>query len=89
MTNTYEKNHERLLRLANEHGLILNPDVGRVARVAGMMAENYDMMGEWVCPCKQEHTPPEPGKDKTCPCLEWLNEIASDGHCHCRLFFSS
>jgi len=72
MATTYEMNHERLLRLAEEHELILNPDASRVAKVAGMMAENYDLVGEWICPCKQEHTPPEPGKDKACPWSGWM-----------------
>ena len=88
MSDTYATNHARLSSVADEHGLILNPDSTRVQKVVGLMAANYDTIQEWVCPCKQTNKPPVQGKDKTCPCPEWLDEIADAGHCHCKLFFS-
>jgi ferredoxin-thioredoxin reductase catalytic subunit len=88
MPDTYTRNLERLQSMASKNGLMLNPDPERVKKVVGLMADNYDAVGEWICPCKQQHKPPERGKDKTCPCPEWLEEIERDGQCYCRLFFT-
>ena len=89
MSPTYQRNYQRLVDVAGERGLMLNPDEARVQKVVGLMAQNFDAVGEWICPCKQQHKPLEKGKDRTCPCPEWLDEIARDGHCYCRLFFAS
>jgi len=89
MSPAYQRNYQRLAAVAEEHGLVPNPDEARVQKVVGLMAQNFDAVGEWICPCKQQHKPPEKGKDKTCPCPEWLDEIARDGHCYCRLFYAS
>jgi len=88
MEITYESNLQRLESLAQEQGLVFNPDPARVSKVVGLMTENFRAVGEYVCPCKQQHKPPQQGLDKTCPCPEWLAEIAQDGHCFCKLFFT-
>lgn len=88
MTETYDRNIQRLKRLAGDNGLVLSPDGARVEKVAGLMADNHDLVGEWICPCKQENSPPVRGTDKTCPCPEWLEEVEQDGCCGCRLFYS-
>lgn len=89
MDNAYETNLARLDAIARQQGLVLNPDVARVQKVVGLMTANFQAVGEYICPCKQEHKPAQKGMDKTCPCPEWLIEVAQDGHCYCRLFFSS
>lgn len=89
MPSVYEMNHQRIKDIAEKHGLLLNPDEARIQSVVSRMAQNFEVVGEWICPCKQQHQPPEKGKDKTCPCPEWLDEIAQQGHCYCRLFFAS
>jgi ferredoxin-thioredoxin reductase catalytic chain len=83
----YEKNLQRLHAVAQEHELILNPDAARVEKVVGLMTENYTAVGEYVCPCKQQHKPPVKGADALCPCPEMMEEVAQQGHCFCRLFF--
>ncbi len=88
MPDTYRLNLERLIRIAEENALTLNPDEERVKKVVGLMADNFDAVQEWVCPCKQTVKPAEKGKDKTCPCPEWLDEIKAEGHCFCKLFFT-
>ncbi len=88
MTETYGRNIESLKRLAGENGLVLNPDGARLEKVAGLMAENRDLVGEWVWPCKQENRPAVRGGDRICPCPEWLDEVDRDGCCGCRLFYS-
>ena len=84
----YDTNLKRLLAVAREQGLVLNPDPARVNKVVGLMTNNFVAVGEYICPCKQEHKPAQKGLDKVCPCPEWLEEIARDGHCFCRLFFT-
>ena len=87
--DTYQTNLTRLQQFAAQHGLKLNPDPARVEKVVGLMAKNFDAIGEWVCPCKQKAKPPVKGADITCPCPTLDAEIASAGPCHCRLFVSA
>lgn len=88
MSETYQTNLKRLTDLAQQHGLVLNPNEERVKKVVDLMADNFDMAGEWVCPCKQTVKPAVKGKDTTCPCPEWQDEINAQGHCHCKLFYT-
>ena len=88
MPETYQVNLDRLTDIANKNGLTLNPDEERVKKVVGLMADNFDLAGEWICPCKQTVKPAVKGKDTTCPCTEWMDEIAAEGHCFCKLFFT-
>ena len=83
----YEENVSRLEAIAEKKGLMLNPDRERVAKVVGLMTENYQAIGEYVCPCKQKNKPPVKGQDTLCPCPEMDKEIDESGNCHCRLFF--
>jgi len=88
MSESYDVNLGRLRKIASEHGMALNPDPERLKKVVGLMADNHDAVGEWICPCKQQNKPPVKGADKICPCPEWLDEIKSDGKCFCKLFFA-
>lgn len=84
----YEKNLQRLQKIAQEQGLALNPDQERVEKVVGLMTANFEAVGEYICPCKQKSKPPVKGADILCPCPEMAEEIEKSGHCFCRLFFS-
>jgi len=88
VSGTYEKNLKRLREIADTHGLVLNPDEKRVKKVVGLMADNYDQVNEWVCPCKQTQRPAVKGEDEICPCNAWMEEINAEGHCRCRLFYA-
>jgi ferredoxin-thioredoxin reductase catalytic chain len=88
MNVAYQTNLSRLETIAREHGFLLNPDAARVEKVVRLMTENFLAAGEYICPCKQQHKPAQKGMDKACPCPEWLNEVAQEGHCFCRLFFT-
>lgn len=88
MSACYEQNLNRLKGIAESNGLILNPDQQRVEKVVGLMATNYEITEEWICPCKQTVKPAEKGKDIVCPCPEWQDEIEDLGHCHCKLFYA-
>jgi ferredoxin-thioredoxin reductase catalytic subunit len=64
----------------------LNPDPERVKKVVGLMTANFEAVGEYICPCKQQNKPPVKGADTLCPCPEMGMEIEESGHCFCRLF---
>ena len=85
----YENNYRRLQAIAGGRKLVLNPDEARVQKVVGLMTENFKAVGEYVCPCKQQHKPPVKGQDILCPCPEMMDEVSADGCCFCKLFFSS
>lgn len=84
----YDRNLARLQTIAEKRRLTLNPDQARVQKVVGLMTENFKEHGHYYCPCKQEDGPPVEGTDPLCPCPEMQDEIAQDGHCACRLFFT-
>lgn len=84
---TYDLNLKRIRDIAAERGLTLNPDRERVRKVVGLMGNNYDITGQWFCPCKQQHRPPLAGSDPCCPCEALEAELAAEGHCRCRLFY--
>jgi len=84
----YDRNLARLQGIAQERGLTLNPDQARVQKVVELMTENFEEHGDYYCPCKQEDDAPVEGKDPLCPCPEMQDEIAQEGHCACRLFFT-
>ncbi len=84
----YEANLRRVKGVAGEKGYALNADEERVKKVVGLMTRNYLEFGKYYCPCKQSH-PLEPEKDVLCPCAELEEEVAKDGHCYCRLFYSA
>lgn len=84
----YDNNMKRLKAIAQERKVVFNPDEARVQKVVGTMTENYIATGEYICPCKQKHKPPVKGLDTLCPCSGMMDEIAIDGHCHCRLFYT-
>ena len=77
-----------LRAIARRYGLALNPDEAVVNRLAGYMAENKRRYGKYFCPCKQGF-PLDPASDPVCPCGEFRDEIARDGHCECHVFFDA
>ncbi len=79
-------NLDRARKVGEKFGLVLNPDLERALKVANGLARNFAEYGKYVCPCKQSH-PLNPEKDVVCPCPTLMEEIARDGHCHCRLYY--
>ncbi len=86
-TDKYNKNIERIEKLAESQGFILNPDEERLKKVVGLMTMSFNEFGKYYCPCKQSH-PLDPDKDLLCPCAELEDEVTKDGHCFCKLFYS-
>ncbi len=84
-TDEYNKNFQRVKKLAASNGYQLNLDEERVKKVVGLMTMNFNEFGKYYCPCKQSH-PLNPDKDVLCPCSELKDEVIKDGYCFCRLF---
>ncbi|MFW5858320.1 MAG: ferredoxin-thioredoxin reductase catalytic domain-containing protein [Planctomycetota bacterium] len=63
-----------------------SPDKEAVARVLNGMARRKEKQGEAYCPCRIVTGEPEADRKIICPCVYHEDEIARDGHCHCRLF---
>ncbi len=85
-TKEYNKNYERLIKIARQRGYIFNKKISRVKKVIGLMTMNYLEYGKYYCPCKQSE-PPDLEKDVLCPCPTMDDEVKKDGHCFCELFF--
>ena len=67
------KKRRELLDFAHEHNLVMNP------KGYDYYIESYLMFN--CCPCDKSRL--------ECPCPEALEEVASKGHCLCRLFWKS
>lgn len=85
-TDEYNRNLDRIKKIAESQEVILNPDEERLKKVVGLMTMNFNEFGKYYCPCKQSH-PLDPDKDLLCPCSELKDEVTKDGHCFCKLFY--
>jgi ferredoxin-thioredoxin reductase catalytic subunit len=85
-TDEYNRNLDRIEKIAESQEVILNPDDQRLKKVVGLMTMNFNEFGKYYCPCKQSH-PLDPDKDLLCPCSELKDEVTKDGHCFCKLFY--
>ena len=72
---------------ARKNGLVLNPDDKVLATVIRGLARNRKKFGERYCPCRIRSGDPEKDRALVCPCVYHKDEIAGEGHCHCRLFY--
>ncbi len=73
---------------AEENGWVLNPDTVQLDAVIRGLVRNQMRKGERYCPCRIMTGEPEADTAIICPCRYHTDEIASDGHCHCNLFFN-
>lgn len=87
LTDTDRASIERARRVGEKLGLVLNPDTTRTLKVCTLLARNHQQHGKYFCPCKQSE-PLDPARDVLCPCPTLKEEIAKDGHCFCRLFYT-
>lgn len=74
-------------KYAEKNGWVLNPDEQERTTVLHGLASNRAQFGVQYCPCRLRSGDPEKDKKIICPCIYHRDEIAKDGHCHCRLFF--
>lgn len=72
---------------AEEHGWSLNYIDKQLKAVIRGLARNYSRHGERYCPCRIRSGDPDSDREIICPCIYHDEEIATQGHCHCNLFF--
>jgi ferredoxin-thioredoxin reductase catalytic chain len=72
---------------AKKTGLVLNPHAKVLATVIRGLARNRKKFGERYCPCRIRSGDTEKDREIICPCIYDKDEIAGEGHCHCRLFY--
>ena len=73
-------------RFAQTSNLALNPVPELLERLLGTMAENMELYGRRICPCREATGDPAEDRRITCPCTDHVAEIAEGGTCHCTLF---
>ena len=74
-------------RYAEKNGWVLDPNEQELTTVLRGLASNRARFGKQFCPCRLRSGDPKVDKKIICPCIYHRDEIAKDGHCHCRLFF--
>jgi ferredoxin-thioredoxin reductase catalytic subunit len=74
---------------AKKHGWKLNPDEKQLATVIRGLARNKARFGRPYCPCRIRSGNEERDRIIECPCIYHKDEIANEGSCHCRLYYSS
>ncbi|HEX7319269.1 MAG TPA: ferredoxin-thioredoxin reductase catalytic domain-containing protein [bacterium] len=83
--NDCQMNYQRLKKIAERKGFIINPNRDWDEQIIGLMTNNLKEHGKYYCPCKQHH-PVDRECDVVCPCPTLDDEVEQDGYCHCRLF---
>jgi ferredoxin-thioredoxin reductase catalytic chain len=72
---------------AEERGWSLNYIEKQLKAVVRGLARNTTRHGERYCPCRIRTGDVETDKEIICPCIYHENELTTQGHCHCNLFF--
>jgi ferredoxin-thioredoxin reductase catalytic subunit len=75
-------------KYAKEKGWILNPDKDKLRVVMRGLARNTKRFGERYCPCRIRSGDTEKDRAIICPCIYHEDEVAKEGQCHCRLYFT-
>ncbi len=63
-----------------------NPDATMVDAVLKAMTMRHAKFGRDYCPCRRVTEDAKEDAKIICPCVYHLDEIESQGHCHCHLF---
>ncbi len=74
-------------KYAKEKKLAINPDDRQFTAVVRGLVRNRLKHGERYCPCRIRSGDAEKDRLIICPCTFHEQEIESEGHCHCNLFF--
>lgn len=75
-------------KYADEKGFLLNSDSKQLQTILKGLVRNTDKYGHQYCPCRIRSGNLEKDKDIICPCAYHMDEIRTDGKCHCNLFFA-
>jgi ferredoxin-thioredoxin reductase catalytic subunit len=72
---------------AQKHGWVLNKDEKQLGTVIRGLVRNKAKFGHPYCPCRLRSGDEEKDRDIECPCVYHKDEVATQGACHCRLYF--
>jgi len=80
---------EKYKKYAKENNFKLNPDKKIVDTIIKGILRNEEKYGFRYCPCRRITGDKEKDKAIICPCIYHRDEIKTQGHCHCMLFFKN
>jgi ferredoxin-thioredoxin reductase catalytic chain len=72
---------------ARKQGWILNTDEKQKNTVIRGLVRNKKKFGKLYCPCRLRSGDEEKDRAIECPCVYHKDEITSQGHCHCNLYY--
>jgi ferredoxin-thioredoxin reductase catalytic chain len=72
---------------AKKHNWALNTDEKQLATVIKGLVRNKTKFGKPYCPCRLRSGDEEKDRAIECPCIYHKEEVATQGHCHCHLYF--
>ena len=90
MNNNYKKKIERFVEsYALKSGYILNKNKEVLNIIINGLTKNKEKYGHPYCPCRIITGDESKDKDKICPCKYHIEEIKTNGSCHCNLFYKN
>jgi ferredoxin-thioredoxin reductase catalytic subunit len=72
---------------AHKHGWSLNTDEKQLGTVIKGLVRNKNKFGHPYCPCRLRSGDEEKDRNIECPCIFHKDEVSTQGHCHCNLYF--
>jgi ferredoxin-thioredoxin reductase catalytic chain len=72
---------------AKKHNWSLNTDEKQLTTVIKGLVRNKTKFGKPYCPCRLRTGDEEKDRAIECPCVYHKEEVATQGHCHCHLYF--
>jgi len=72
---------------AHKHGWSINKDEKQLGTVIRGLVRNKTKFGRPYCPCRLRSGDEEKDRLIECPCVYHKEEVATQGHCHCNLYF--
>lgn len=90
MTDTAKEEAEMLkwaTGYAQKHGMVLNKDEKQLGTVIRGLVRNRKKFGHPYCPCRLRSGDEEKDRAIECPCVYHEDEVATQGSCHCRLYY--
>lgn len=90
MTETTTEEEEMLKwaeGYARKHGWTLNADKKQLDTVIRGLVRNKKKFGRPYCPCRLRSGDEEKDREIECPCIYHKDEVATQGSCHCRLYY--
>ena len=72
---------------AHKHGWSINKDEKQLGTVIRGLVRNKTKFGRPYCPCRLRSGDEEKDRAIECPCVHHKEEVATQGHCHCNLYF--